>query len=108
MGKWNRKANEMKIQESGDKINDFVRKNWLIRKARKNWWKLSDNLAMKNGLYGALQIFDRIRLNKGFNLLFNTLGNRIKKDGFNTLKDNTFDRHSTRLIRNIFANFQNR
>jgi hypothetical protein len=106
--KWVNSVIKNKIQESADKINNFVDKHWRRICAKKKWKKLTDGLYNRNYINNGLNLIFRFKKFKSLTKLFGFIDNKFKRDGFDDLKTKTRSNYMLSLIKAICNDYDNK
>ena len=106
--KWSGKTFETRISSAANKINNFVNDNWMRIKAKKKWKLFTDKLHNKNYIKDGLNLLNRYTKWRAISSIIKVLDHKIKKDGFEDLKDKAKNRECLRLMKAICNDYNNK
>jgi hypothetical protein len=101
---WNKNNKNAKIKHAADVINDFVYENFKRIQAKKKWWRLSEGLNLKNNILNGVDFAKRYKQMRGIGKLFDKLGYKAKKDGFEQLKEQSKLNRIGKILKGQFFN----
>jgi hypothetical protein len=105
---WKSQVMKINQNESATKIQKFCRKEWDRIKAAKNWWRLATGLKRREKIDNGLAILSKYKQFRKLNPLVKNWDLKLKRVGFDGLKDKGRLMKMTKLLKSIFQNFNKR
>lgn len=105
---WASQATKIKQNESATIIQKFTRTEWERIKVKKNWFRLGDSLKKRDAIDNGLAILNKYKIFRKIDPLVRNWDLKLKRTGFDGLKEKGRLRKMGNLLKSMFGNFENR
>jgi len=105
---WRSQAMKIKQHDSATIIQKFTRKEWDRIRAKNNWWRLADSLHKRDSVDNGLALIHKYKLFKKLDPMVRNWDLKLKRIGFDGIKDNGKLRRIGNLVKSMFDDFENR